>query len=229
MTDKTLFEFQRDINLYNGLFTAIEIAVRDKKVELDSLKRALMLSTQEVEDVIGRMEVLKVVVKRLDSEVWETVLHQIEWEEIKYQIAVRKFDSYYPSEWIKQLLNTETIDGTDMVTEAEEELDANNEPYTDNTLNTEKEPETGNLAQDDLTEELFPVFLQAIEYGVEQGEISVPMIQQKFSMNLSLASNMLRKMEEMGIVGSGNETEPRPILLTLEQWLTVKDKQTEEL
>ena len=68
-------------------------------------------------------------------------------------------------------------------------------------------------------DELLP---QAVDVVLETGQASVSMLQRRLKLGYARAARIVDEMEEKGIVGPFQGSKPRNILVTKEQWETMK-------
>ncbi len=80
---------------------------------------------------------------------------------------------------------------------------------------SDPEPNADELEGD----ELLP---QAVDVVLETGQASVSMLQRRLKLGYSRAARIVDEMEEKGIVGPFQGSKPRNILITKEQWETMK-------
>ncbi|MBR6596049.1 MAG: DNA translocase FtsK [Oscillospiraceae bacterium] len=80
----------------------------------------------------------------------------------------------------------------------------------------EPEPNMEELEGD----ELLP---QAVDVVLETGQASVSMLQRRLKLGYARAARIVDEMEEKGIVGPFQGSKPRNILVTKEQWESMKD------
>lgn len=91
------------------------------------------------------------------------------------------------------------------------------------TAPTVKIPE-GPLIVDNIENQNTPVvyddlLLPAIDAILESGNASVSMIQRHFSLGYARASRIIDELEEIGIIGSFQGSQPRSILITKSEWV----------
>ena len=80
---------------------------------------------------------------------------------------------------------------------------------------TEPEPTTDELSGD----EMLPA---AVDVILETGQASVSMLQRRLKLGYARAARIVDEMEEKGIVGPFQGSKPRAILITKEQWDTMR-------
>jgi len=80
---------------------------------------------------------------------------------------------------------------------------------------TEAEPTTDELSGD----EMLPA---AVDVILETGQASVSMLQRRLKLGYARAARIVDEMEEKGIVGPFQGSKPRAILITKEQWDTMR-------
>jgi len=84
---------------------------------------------------------------------------------------------------------------------------------------TEPEPSSDELAGD----EMLPA---AVDVILETGQASVSMLQRRLKLGYARAARIVDEMEERGIVGPFVGSKPRAILVTKEQWESMRSGQT---
>ena len=62
----------------------------------------------------------------------------------------------------------------------------------------------------------------AVDVFMETGQASVSMLQRRLKLGYARAARIVDEMEEKGIVGPFQGSKPRSILITKEQWETMK-------
>jgi S-DNA-T family DNA segregation ATPase FtsK/SpoIIIE len=76
-------------------------------------------------------------------------------------------------------------------------------------------------SQDELDgDEMLPA---AVDVILETGQASVSMLQRRLKLGYSRAARIVDEMEEKGIVGPFQGSKPRAILITKEQWQSMRD------
>jgi S-DNA-T family DNA segregation ATPase FtsK/SpoIIIE len=88
---------------------------------------------------------------------------------------------------------------------------------TGNTKATASDPEP--TAAETDGDELLPA---AVDVILETGQASVSMLQRRLKLGYARAARIVDEMEEKGIVGPFQGSKPRAILVTKEQWETMK-------
>ena len=88
---------------------------------------------------------------------------------------------------------------------------------TGNKASTETEPEPNSEEMD--CDELLPA---AVDVILETGQASVSMLQRRLKLGYSRAARIVDEMEEKGIVGPFAGSKPRAILVTKEQWESMR-------
>ena len=63
---------------------------------------------------------------------------------------------------------------------------------------------------------------QAVDVILETGQASVSMLQRRLKLGYARAARIVDEMEEKGIVGPFQGSKPRAILITKEQWQSMK-------
>ena len=69
----------------------------------------------------------------------------------------------------------------------------------------------------------------AVDVILETGQASVSMLQRRLKLGYARAARIVDEMEEKGIVGPFQGSKPRSILITKEQWQSMKGGQSEQL
>ena len=69
----------------------------------------------------------------------------------------------------------------------------------------------------------------AVDVILETGQASVSMLQRRLKLGYARAARIVDEMEEKGIVGPFQGSKPRAILITKEQWASMKGGQTEQM
>ena len=81
--------------------------------------------------------------------------------------------------------------------------------------------------QDELDgDEMLPA---AVDVILETGQASVSMLQRRLKLGYARAARIVDEMEEKGIVGPFQGSKPRAILVTKEQWATMRGGQGEQM
>ena len=75
-------------------------------------------------------------------------------------------------------------------------------------------------------DELLP---QAVDVVLETGQASVSMLQRRLKLGYARAARIVDEMEEKGIVGPFQGSKPRNILVTKEQWESMKASGIQQL
>ncbi len=70
-----------------------------------------------------------------------------------------------------------------------------------------------------VTDDLDVLFEEAVRLVVESEQASVSFLQRKLKIGYARASRIVDSLEEMGIVGPYDNSKPREVLITREQWL----------
>ena len=86
----------------------------------------------------------------------------------------------------------------------------------------EPEPSEGDLDGDDM----LPA---AVDVILETNQASVSMLQRRLKLGYARAARIVDEMEEKGIVGPFQGSKPRAILITKEQWATMRGTQPEQI
>jgi S-DNA-T family DNA segregation ATPase FtsK/SpoIIIE len=69
----------------------------------------------------------------------------------------------------------------------------------------------------------------AVDVILETGQASVSMLQRRLKLGYARAARIVDEMEEKGIVGPFQGSKPRAILITKEQWASMKGGQPEQM
>jgi len=88
----------------------------------------------------------------------------------------------------------------------------------------EGEQENGGLAAASSD----PLFDRAVEIIIDSNRGSVSLLQRKMSIGYGRASRLVDLMAEAGIVGPARGASPREVLLTMEEWMRMKEMRGEE-
>ena len=91
-----------------------------------------------------------------------------------------------------------------------------------NVGSAEPEPSEGDLDGDDM----LPA---AVDVILETNQASVSMLQRRLKLGYARAARIVDEMEEKGIVGPFQGSKPRAILITKEQWATMRGAQPEQM
>ena len=78
----------------------------------------------------------------------------------------------------------------------------------------------GSFEMDDDSDELLT---DAIECVVDAGQASVSMLQRHFRIGYNRSARIVDQMEERGIVGPADGARPRKVLISKEEWESMKD------
>ena len=93
---------------------------------------------------------------------------------------------------------------------------------TNNKTAAEPEPTTEEMSGD----EMLPA---AVDVILETGQASVSMLQRRLKLGYARAARIVDEMEERGIVGPFAGSKPRAILVTKEQWESMKSGQSSQM
>ena len=99
----------------------------------------------------------------------------------------------------------------DMFSEELKKFPKFNRPYAKDDEEDEEENTDCNILHD-------KVFLEAVEFSINNSKVSTSLLQRKFSVGYGKAIKYLDNMEKLGIVGPQNGQRPRAIITTIEQW-----------
>ena len=69
----------------------------------------------------------------------------------------------------------------------------------------------------------------AVDVILETNQASVSMLQRRLKLGYARAARIVDEMEEKGIVGPFQGSKPREILITKEQWATMRGNQPEQM
>jgi len=69
----------------------------------------------------------------------------------------------------------------------------------------------------------------AVDVILETGQASVSMLQRRLKLGYARAARIVDEMEEKGIVGPFQGSKPRAILITKEQWQSMKNGQAQQM
>ena len=69
----------------------------------------------------------------------------------------------------------------------------------------------------------------AVDVILETGQASVSMLQRRLKLGYARAARIVDEMEEKGIVGPFQGSKPRDILITKEQWLSMRSGGAEQM
>jgi len=69
----------------------------------------------------------------------------------------------------------------------------------------------------------------AVDVILETGQASVSMLQRRLKLGYARAARIVDEMEEKGIVGPFQGSKPRSILITKEQWATMKNGGSQQM
>ena len=69
----------------------------------------------------------------------------------------------------------------------------------------------------------------AVDVILETGQASVSMLQRRLKLGYARAARIVDEMEEKGIVGPFMGSKPRTILITKEQWETMRNGSTAQM
>ena len=69
----------------------------------------------------------------------------------------------------------------------------------------------------------------AVDVILETGQASVSMLQRRLKLGYARAARIVDEMEEKGIVGPFQGSKPRTILITKEQWQTMRSGSPDQM
>ena len=102
-------------------------------------------------------------------------------------------------------------------------LKGSHEPFYDPSILDEIErgavQENENVGDDFSGENVDPMLQDAIKFVTESGEASALLLQRRLRIGYARAGNLIDKMEDMGIIGPLEGSEPRKVLITYQQYL----------
>mgnify|MGYP001015232984 CR=1 FL=1 len=67
----------------------------------------------------------------------------------------------------------------------------------------------------------------AVEVILETGQASVSMLQRRLKLGYARAARIVDEMEERGIIGPYEDSKPRQVLITRQQWLEMRTAGTD--
>lgn len=86
------------------------------------------------------------------------------------------------------------------------------------------EKAAGGAADDvDTDEELDPMFNEAVEAVIENGQASTSYLQRRLKLGYGRAARVMDEMEQLGVIGPQEGSKPRKVLISRDEWL---EKQT---
>ena len=92
--------------------------------------------------------------------------------------------------------------------------------HFDNGVMADLERLRGNAATiSDATDELDDMFEEAVSVVLEQGGASTAMLQRKLRLGYARCARIIDEMEDAGIIGPSEGSQPRKVLITKRQWL----------
>ncbi len=115
---------------------------------------------------------------------------------------------------------------TNCVTDYDEQVLQEIELKAAQTGSNKSAPEPEANADELGGDEMLPA---AVDVILETGQASVSMLQRRLKLGYARAARIVDEMEERGIVGPFVGSKPRSILITKEQWESMKNGQTEQL
>ena len=75
------------------------------------------------------------------------------------------------------------------------------------------------LSDNDAQEEFDPMFEEAVEAVIENGQASTSYLQRRLKLGYGRAARVMDEMERMGVIGPPDGSKPRKVLITKDQWL----------
>ncbi len=111
---------------------------------------------------------------------------------------------------------------TDYDQEVMEEIERKAQQTGNKATAAEAEPNADELAGDDM----LPA---AVDVILETGQASVSMLQRRLKLGYARAARIVDEMEEKGIVGPFQGSKPRDILITKEQWASMRSGANEQM
>ena len=72
---------------------------------------------------------------------------------------------------------------------------------------------------DEPADNLDPLFCDAVEAVLENGQASTSYLQRRLKLGYGRAARVMDEMEQMGIIGAPDGSKPRKVLITKEEWL----------
>lgn len=106
-------------------------------------------------------------------------------------------------------------------------IKTNNEAYFDElieqTISNVKPPQSENEEKGGGSEEeedsgVDKIFVDALRLAIESGQISISMVQRRFSVGYARAGKLIDEMEKMGFVSPFEGSKPRKVLLTMDEF-----------
>ena len=64
-----------------------------------------------------------------------------------------------------------------------------------------------------------PLFMEAVDVILEQGQASTSMLQRKLRLGYARTAKIMDELETAGIIGPQEDSAPRQVLITKQQWL----------
>lgn len=77
----------------------------------------------------------------------------------------------------------------------------------------------GSPDEEEGSENFDPMFEEAVEAVIENGQASTSYLQRRLKLGYGRAARVMDEMEQMGIIGPQDGSKPRKVLITKEQWL----------
>ncbi|MCL6632733.1 MAG: DNA translocase FtsK [Alicyclobacillus herbarius] len=77
--------------------------------------------------------------------------------------------------------------------------------------------------EESRTNDLDDLFVDAVDLVVDAGQASVSMVQRRFRVGYSRAARIIDQMEQHGLVGPFEGSKPREVLISKEQWLSLRE------
>lgn len=76
--------------------------------------------------------------------------------------------------------------------------------------------------------ELDEKFYAALEIATDMGKISSSYLQRKLNLGFQRAARIIDQMEELGYIGEPNGSKPRDVLITKQDYLELRMKNSED-
>lgn len=80
---------------------------------------------------------------------------------------------------------------------------------------------------EDDYELLDPLFNKAVDVILKEGKVSTSFIQRKLSLNYARSAKIIDQLQEKGLIGPANGSNPREILISRNQWISMQKQQQE--
>lgn len=99
-------------------------------------------------------------------------------------------------------------------------IKTNNEAQFDDMIESEimNYGEGEDLSPDDDSDEVDKYFVEALKLAVEQGQISISMVQRRFAVGYSRAGKIIDEMEKLHLISPFEGSKPRSVLISKEEF-----------